>query len=670
MASISSAGLGSGLDVNGLVSQLMAFERQPLTDLTKKEASYQAKLSAMGNVKAAVSTFQGSVRGLTDVSKFNRLGATVSDATIATSSATSLAQIGTTRLEVWQLAQAHKLKTAGVAAADTVVGTGTLTIQFGTYNSDDNTFAINPNKSSATVTIAPEKNTLAGVRDAINAANIGVNASIVNDGGTNGFRLVLASKDSGAANSLKITVSEDGGSPTNTDTSGLSMLAYDPTGTVDDGKNLVETVAAKDAKLSVDGVMIAKPSNTVTDAIQGVTLNLLKTTTAAVDVTISRDTSAVTTAVQAFVKGYNDLAKTLGDLSAFDPKSGKAAALQGESVIRSLQFQMRATLNGVLGQGSFTRLSQVGVSFQRDGTISVDTAKLAGALNTNADGVAGLFGAWGVSTESSVKFVSGSSATKPGSHAVNITTLAAQAKLVGGTVNSLTVDGSNDTFTINVDGTGSGTITLAQATYASPQELAAELQSKINGDSSLKAGGKSVVVSYNADTSTFELTSARYGSASKVSIVSGAAALDTTLGLTIGSSASGVDVAGTIGGVEATGSGQYLTGNGVAKDLKLQITGGSLGERDPVVYNVGLAAQLDKQLDDMLSAKGMIAARTEGLDQQIKGVGDKRTTLNRRLDTVEANYRKQFTALDTLVSSLQRTSSYLSQQLANLPKAG
>ena len=247
--------------------------------------------------------------GLSEIARFQTIKATPADAAIYTASATSSAVPGTYSIEVVDLAQAHKVSSGGFANITDVVGTGTLTFQYGTYNSGPNTFTLNSAKAAQTVTIGAGQNTLSGIRDAINAANIGVSASIVNDGGVTPNKLVLTSKDTGVASSVKLTVLDD--DTTHTNLSGLSQLAYDPTAVVGVGKNLTQTVAALDANLTVDGISgIKKPTNTVTDVVQGVTLNLLKksiTPGVGTALSVARDTASVKTAVENFVKAYNDL---------------------------------------------------------------------------------------------------------------------------------------------------------------------------------------------------------------------------------------------------------------------------------------------------------------------------------------------------------------------------
>ena len=250
---LSSPGLGSGLDVNNIVSQLMAVESRPLATLDGKEAKQQAKLSAFGNVKGALSSFQDGISALTDPATFSAVTASFSDDTIATASARPGAVTSNYSVEIQSLAQTQKLKSENFASASATVGSGTLTIQFGAYSSEG-AFTLNQEKAAQSITIAPNQSSLAGVRDAINDADAGISASIVNDG--SGDRLVISSKDTGLSNALRITVTDDDSS--NNDNTGLSQLAFDAStgGTT----NLTETVAAENANLIIDGIAISKAS--------------------------------------------------------------------------------------------------------------------------------------------------------------------------------------------------------------------------------------------------------------------------------------------------------------------------------------------------------------------------------------------------------------------------
>ena len=679
MATFSSTGIGSGLDVSSLVTQLVALERKPIVALDAKEAGLQAKLSAYGSLKGALSGFQDSVRSLNAISKFQALSAVSADNTVYTASAASTASAGGYAVEVTQLAQAHKVTSGAFTNVTDVVGTGTLTFQYGTFSGS---FTANSAKASQTVTISSGTSTLAGIRDAVNAANIGVTATILNNGTTN--QLIFTSKDTGAANSLKITVA-DTSDASNTDNAGLSQLAYDPAGTAGNGKNLTETVAALNATLTVDGITgISKASNTVTDVIQGVTLTLLKKSATGVStaLTVSRDTSAVKSAVASFVQAYNDLNKTVTNLTKYDAAAKKGAVLQGDNSALSVLSQVRGALNKVITglSGSYTTLSQIGISFQTDGTLSFDTTKLQTAIDTNFNDIAGLFVNIGKPTDSLLSYLSATDKTQAGSYAVNITQLATHGALAGVTTASLahtagtftapfTVDATNNTLSLKVDGVQSGTITLASGTYTTAAALVAEIQSKINGDTALTNASKTVTVTFDNATSKLTISAASYGAASTVEITSIGTGTTASLGLSVGAGTAGVDVAGSINGVVAAGIGQSLTGatGDASEGLKLLITGVTTGSRGTVAYSKGYAYQLDKLADQLLGTAGPIASRTTGLNDTIKNIGTRRDAMSLRLADFEKRLRAQFTALDTVVSQMKTTSEYLTRQLAILP---
>lgn len=664
MATISSLGAGSGMDLEALVTQLMTAEQAPLTQLAAKEAKVQTKITALGTFKGALSSFQTSVKTLTSAASFLQSTAKISDSDIATVSSDKNAQVGSYSLEVTQLAQSQKLKTAAFTATTDSIGTGTITVQLGSYSSDGK-FTVNADKAATTITIDSTKNSLTGVRDAINAAGAGVKASIVNDG--TGNRLVLSSTDTGLVNSMKITVSDADGN--NTDTAGLSRLAYD--GSTGGTANLSQVQAAKNAEFTLDGLSITKASNTVTDAISGVTLTLKAKTESAETITVGRDTASVTKLVQDFVKAYNTLNSSMKEMGSYTydatTKTGSSGPLQGETTLRTAQSQLKSVLNGVLGSGTYTRLSQVGVSFQKDGNLALDSTKLATALESKPAEVASLFSSNGVPTDSGVSFTGASDATQVGNYAVQITQLATKGVITGSAITTpITIDANSDSFKIKINDVQSGSISLTQKSYTGA-ELAAELQTKINGDSALKAGSAAVTVNWNSTTNKLEITSTKYGSESMVEITSAESGVSSNLGLAVGAGTTGLDVAGTIGGQPSKGSGQVLTvSEGSAIGLKLTVEGSITGYRGTIAFNRGFAYQLDKVLDSMLSSAGSISARVDGLNATVKTMDSQMTRLQTNLAATEKRYRAQFTALDTAIAQMKVTSSNLTQQLAQI----
>ena len=381
----------SSLDVNAIVTGLMSIERQPITKLNTKESSYQAKLTAMGLITSKVDSFQTALKSLSSTSSSSLLAfkATSSDSTIFNASASSTAAAGNYTLEVTSLAQSQNLVATGKSSSNTAISDGvatTITFDFGTISGgtlssgtySGATFTPNGNGSKS-ITIDGTNNTLEGIRDAVNSARIGVTASIVNDGSGTPYRLVLSSDNSGVSNSVKITTSGGDGTIN-------TLLANDPAG-LPAAQHLTQTVAAQNSQFSVNGIPISKTSNTVTDAIQGVTLTLNNKTTTPVTLTVARDATAATDAVSGFVKAYNDLYSALKNSSAY--KSG--SALEGDPTLRTLQTQMRDIAAQAVSGGTMSHLYEVGLTIQVSGTMQLDTTKLTSAIANNFNDVANLF---------------------------------------------------------------------------------------------------------------------------------------------------------------------------------------------------------------------------------------------------------------------------------------
>lgn len=391
MAGLSVSGLGSGMDIDGLVRQLVAAERQPVANrLNRQEFRIQTEISALGMLQSSLSSLKSSLAGLSDPAKFQAFKATPANSDLLSASATSEASPGTYKVEVKQLAGAQKLASDAFSDVTDTVGSGTLTFRFGRYDSDLNTFVLNADKSTKTVTIDPAKNTLADVRDAINDADIGVRASLINDG--SGQRLVVGPIDSGADNSLEITVNDDDGN--HTDASGLSRLAFDPTQASGTGKNMQQTMAAQDALLVVDGLDVSSPKNELSEVIKGVTLNLKSADVGnPTDLTVSRDTASVTSAVSAFINGYNEYVGTLKTLTGYDADTRQGGPLLGDAMARSIAGSVSRLIGEPVpgADPALNRLSHIGVSVQRDGTLKLDSDKLKTALETDSQAVAHLF---------------------------------------------------------------------------------------------------------------------------------------------------------------------------------------------------------------------------------------------------------------------------------------
>jgi flagellar hook-associated protein 2 len=849
---------GSNIDVNGLVTKLMAVEQKPLTAIKAKETSYQAKISAFGQVKSALSAFQTSLQGLGSNTKFQGNNATSSDTGSFTVSALSSASVGHHTIEVENLAQGQHLATPGINSNTTSIGNGTLTFDLGTVTggefipnvgkyktntlnnatiasrtvpgnpgttislADTTTLTPDVNSSgtipggtltingievddinlldedsplhraeniaeafdkayvesggrsgtftasqgkiiiksedggkhvtfgvtgkatdsvngaktlttiskqtglsaaqlgtqagnnsivtvystaglslgdpisgggfpdgttitsvvdtthfltsaagkeskgatlttssasgSKTIAIDDTNNSLEGIRDAINAAKIGITASVVNDGSETPFRLLLNADTVGANTNIRIGVG--GGDPALN-----KLLSQDPIGT----QNLTEIVGAKDAALVVDGIPVTKPGNVIKDVIQGVTITLLKPTSSPASVEVSRDVATVKTSVEEFVKSYNELKKVILDLTAYNAATKKGAALQGDSAMRSLDSQIESILSSPLGTpaGSLTTLSQIGVSKQTSGSLAIDSTKLNTALSTQFDEVAGLFAAIGKSTDSMVNFKATSPTTVPGSYAVAVSALGSQGSSIGRrnlNYGSTTID-KDTTINATVDGV-SASVPLAAGEYSATQ-LAAMLQTAINGVNAFSTLGKSV--STTIDTNgALHINSNTYGSASKV-ILEDLAGTHVSDFMGSATNATGTDVSGMIEGAPATGTGQLLTSNGgKSSGLQVQVAGGPIGERGSVNYTQGYAHKLNDYVNLALGSNGVLTGRINGLGTSVRGLSKERDTINSRLVTVEDRYRRQYTKLDAALGKMNETSTYLSQQLSKM----
>lgn len=380
---LSSPGLGSGLDVTGLVTKLMSVETQPLNALNSKQASYQATLTAYGLLQGTLSGLQSAAQALETPASFAPMRTSVADSGIMTAVADGSASAGSYNVEVDTLAVAQKLRTATGVASTTQFAAGTLTLDFGSYS--DTTFTADTSRSK-TITISSSNNTLSGIRDAINGANAGVSASIVSDGTSSGSRLVLTANNTGAANAVRLSVNQTGTAPSGG--SDLSIFAYDASGQNASAMDRIAT--AGDATLKVDGMSVTSSSNVVTGAIQGVTLTLSKTTGTGVTtaLTLNKDNSTVQAAIASFVKAYNSVNSQIKSSTAYDAVNGKAATLTGDSTARTIQTELRAIFSKAVANaptGSAT-LADIGVTFQKDGSLAIDSTKLSAALaNSNMD---------------------------------------------------------------------------------------------------------------------------------------------------------------------------------------------------------------------------------------------------------------------------------------------
>ena len=367
--SISSAGIGSGIDVNTLITQLVEAEGVDKSNrLDFNEAEYLGDISAFGSLKSALSIFQGAVRDLQDTADFQLRSALSSNDEVFTATADETADVSQYGIEVVQLAQAHKLiTTSGFADTDTI-GDGTLTF---TQGADSFSLTIDAT------------DTLTDIRDAINAANdnTGVSASIINV--DSGQQLVFTATSSGLDNAITITAVDSDGE--NSDEFGLSRLV---------NAQLNTPSAAQDGQIKVDGQLISSNNNTFSDVLDGITINAVSVG-AGEQLTVAQDREAITFKIDTFIANYNGLVDTFNTLGSYDAATESAGLLLGDSTLRGISTLIRQEISSsVTGlTGPFSTLAELGITTDEEGKLSLNSETLNTALDSNFDQVGQLFAA-------------------------------------------------------------------------------------------------------------------------------------------------------------------------------------------------------------------------------------------------------------------------------------
>ncbi|WP_133140142.1 flagellar filament capping protein FliD [Legionella genomosp. 1] len=553
MSGISSPGVGSGLDIKSIVEALVKAEITPAKNrIDRHEADLVAELSALGQVKSALSKLQSSLIKLGDLKQFHSLKTTLSDPNALQATIGDYAIDGHYDIEITQLAAKQNLASGAFANASSPVGQGSLTIEFGSYSNDLSSFTLNADKDPLVITIGAGQSSLVAIRDAINNSDSGVQAAIVQD--SQGARLTLSSPSTGKSYEMRITVNDVDGN--NTNGAGLSALAYDPTNGVN---SMLQTAEAKDSQFKINGLLLTESSNRIENAIAGVTLDLKKAQPGTlISLGVEANRAQTTSLIREFVKQFNDSMNSLNNLTSYDPNTKKAGSLQGDTGIRNLKFSLSALVSDVNQDTSspLKTLADLGIKTTKSGLLEINEDQLTKALDTHYESIGAFFAKSAKASDSNVKI-----------------------SLVGADV---------------------------------------------------KAG---------------------------------------TYALTIDSFNPGVSLSGTIGGLIATSSnGLTLKGSGAYKNLSVDITGGGIGARGNITVTNGLAVKFNDLIEQLLDDKGSLVDRTSSLNNQIERIAEDRVQLDYRTQELGKRYLKQFTALDGLLSQMQSTSNFLSQQLANLPQ--
>jgi len=384
MPSVSSLGVGSGLDLSSLLTQLVEAERAPTTQrLDLKEAQAQASISAFGSLKSSLADFQTILKDLTDLTEFQDRSTTTSNPEIFTVTADSTASVGSTDINVLNLASAHKLTTGSFAAPDAVIGTGSLTIDAG-----GSSFNINITDGSVNA-----------IKDAINnsAAAEKMTASIItvddtDNPGSSVTKLVLNAKDAGANNAIEISVIDD--DDDNDYTTGLSQLLFKPS---DPNNQLTQLDEAVDAKITVDGFAVSSETNEFKDAIEGVTITALKASEDPENeppetLAIALNTTAIKGKLASFTTAFNGLKDTLNQLSDYNAETGQAGLLSGDATVRVTEEQIERLLYSFSdGNGAVNSLSQLGITTGEKGRLSLDDTVLDKVVASNFNDIGEFF---------------------------------------------------------------------------------------------------------------------------------------------------------------------------------------------------------------------------------------------------------------------------------------
>jgi flagellar hook-associated protein 2 len=618
-------GLASGLDTNSIIDSILKVERTPIDQLQTRKQSHQLEDNAWQLINTKYSAIRTALDGLDSASDFNKLAvATSSNESAVAVSVTGAPAAGTTSFTVDQLATNHQLvSNTDFSGADALIGAGDFTV---TVDGVDHTIT------------TTSETTLTDAAADINALSAGVSASVVSVDGTS-YKLILSADSTGADNVFT--------------TSG-TVASLGTMDTLQQGVDAEVTLGS-----GAGAITLSRSSNTISDLISGATIELKATTTSAVSITTKRDVDGTVSAVKDLVDAVNAALGTIADATKYSPDTDTAGPLVGNSTARSLAISLRAAISATLESGStYPTASSVGISLNRDGTFDLDESKLQDALETDYSAVLDLLVEGGESADSRASFVASSDATIAGSYEVVVTQAATQAQATSA---AYAAPGADSTFQITI---GSTTVDVSVTTGMTITDAVAAINTALEdaGITNVSATETNV-----AGTDYIQLDHSAYGSAASFTVTGDPFGLAGTY--------AGLDVAGTIGGEAATGSGRALTASsGDPEGLVLLITastsdvtgaGGSLS-LGTMEYTRGVFGSLDQTVSYAEGTSGSIARAQDLTSSQIDLIDERIQELQDRLDRREAQLIKQYSALETAMANLQTQSQWLSSQLTSL----
>lgn len=660
---ISALGTGSGIDTNKLADQLTEASKQvQAARLTTRKTLLETQISDYGLLRSSLSKLEAAAAALGSADTFNAKSLSIPDTKLlGITKLDAKAAAGGYQLKVEQVAQSQSLSSGTFTSMTDPIGKGTLTIRLGEWDAGLTDFILDSTKTGATITIDDSNNSLTGLRDAINKANIGVAASIVSDGGS--YRLLLTSK-SGAKNEIEISATEDAGAP------GLASFNFNET-----TRNLTQQQEGLDAKIRVNGLLVSRESNQIKDVIDGLEFDVFSASlTETINISINEDKSIAETAIRDFVAAYNTFKGEVEKLIGFDAELKEYGSLKSDPLAKNLMQGIRNMLSGSVPglSGGFSNLSTLGIRTELDGSLKIveneGNTGFRSAIDNNFAFVRDLFVPKTSSSVVNIDLTKYSAKSQPGSYDVVITQQPAKGKLTGADIGitfPLDTTGKDYNFKVKLDGTESATITIPSGKiYTSAAELASEIQSLINLDDNLKAMKYTLAVSVEANKLVF--TSNAYGSTSNVEMT--AVSTDMAdLGISLGSGVAGKDVVGTVAGEAAFGYGNVLLPalGSKAEGLSMAVQPGATG--GTITFSRGFAGGLTSLVNDYLKSSGVIKEREATINKNIEKVEKDEEALNRRSEAYRARLMAQFQAMESIVRSLNSTGDFLDGILDRLP---
>jgi flagellar hook-associated protein 2 len=620
-------GIASGLDTTNIIEQLMQLERLPVNRMKNQQTQLNRVKDAWGQINTKLSSLRAASDKINRPDRFDGFMTVTSSNTDAVGvTATGNAPTGSLSFTVQQLAtrmqrsstDVFDSRDAGLAGRDLQITAADGTVH--RFGADELGTDV----------------TLADLVKAVNASGSGVRASTLQTS-PGQFRLVLEAKETGEVNTFGVSGS------------GWDDAAFAP------------TQDARNAQLVVGGIAIERSSNTIADLVDGATLTLKKTTDTAVSVTAARDVDGAYAAVKGFVDALNGVLGTLKDMTAYNAESKTAGVLQGDASARQLATSLRdAVSRPVPGSvGTQGLASALGITIKRDGTLDLDAARVKQAFTTDFDGTVASLAQSSSTTDPAGRFLSTTGTTVSGTYGVQVTRAAEVARVIGA---GFSPPGETEPKTFRVAGPNGRTVDV---TITSTESTVALAVAKIN--EALRAAGQNEL-SASENGGEIQLASTRYGSAVNFTV----SELDTDGEVVDGGGAFGLegshtgeDVAGTIGGLAATGAGRTLTGStGAASGLAVQVTG------QPAAFDItwsrGIVGQLGAALSRAEGIQGTVSRARQAVDRQVAIYQTRIDGFEQRLISREATIRRQFVGMETMLGQLNAQGNWLGQQLAGL----